>query len=224
MTEPTDLLEHAMQLITEPESGVAEVHDRLARRQRNRRLAVGAVVVAIWLVIGVVALAFRSPDDAVPIQPPPPSPTVSPGSVDARGWPGGGHNPAGVYSWNALGSDSQFMHNHYSQGHGDVYVDVSRERLGRLVPHHGQPVTVFGYEGTYRRFTSKGRTREEWMVDIRGTTVTLGVLEQRESPQTELAEAHEIIESIRVEVPAETGALGFRLIFTLTTNNWQNAG
>ena len=205
----------------EARAGCSSIRTERGTDVCDRRGRALAVAVLLAVLTGCVAESTGEP--SVPIQPPDPSSTVSPGSVDARGWPGG-HNPAGVYSWNALGSDSQFMHNHYSPGHGDVYIDFYRERLGRLVPHQGQTVTVFGYEGTYRLITSKGRTREEWMVDIRGTTVTLGVFEQRKSPQTELAEAHEIIESIRVEAPAESDALGFRLIFTLTTNNWQNAG
>ena len=225
MTEPTDLLEHAMKLIAEPETGVAEVHRDLARRQRNRKLAAGAVVVGIWLVIGVAAVALGSSDDTVPAQTP--SPTVDP-ATRAYGWPGGDRNPAGDYSWNTFPGGNRWMHNAYPPGSGDVNITIEGEE-GRLIPHRGGTrVTVFGYEGTYRRFTynfPNARHSDEWMVDIQGTTVTITLTEEPKARETELAEAREIIESIRVAPDADDGdgdRVDFRLIFTLTTNTWDS--
>jgi len=77
MTEPTDLLEHAMGLFTGSESGVIEVHRGLARRQRNRRLAAGAVAVGIWVVIGLAAVTLRSDEGTVPAKTPSPTVVVS---------------------------------------------------------------------------------------------------------------------------------------------------
>ena len=102
MTERNDLLDHAVDLFPAPEGSVANVHRDLARRQRNRKLAAGAVVVGIWLVIGAVALALGSRDDTAPVQPPP-SPTVDP-ATRAYGWPGYERTPAGDTASNPVTS------------------------------------------------------------------------------------------------------------------------
>ena len=85
-----------------------------------------------------------------------------------------------------------------------------------------------GYEGTYRQFIGKnsparwmdGLPSEEWMVDIQGTTVTILLIEEPRARETELAEAHDIIDSMRAE--PQDNELGFRLDFTLTTNTWDS--
>jgi len=232
MTLRNDLLDHAVDLFPAPEGSVVEVERDVARRQRNRRLATISVVVAIWVVIGVAVLTLRSPDDSVPIQPPP-SPTLSPGSVDARGWPTGSKNRAGVYSWysgscgDGLESDDcavGFIHNAYPPGEGDVAIFIDGD-AGHIEPHEGAPVTVFGYEGNYLPSAEGFRSLrmeecEEWMVDIQGTTVTIRLCTRPEAPRTEVAEAREVIESIRVE-PVDND-LGFRLILTLTTGTWDS--
>ena len=58
------------------------------------------------------------------------------------------------------------------------------------------------------------------MVDIEGTTVTILLTAEHGARETELAEAHEIIESIRME--PQDNRMGFRLDFTLTTNQWDS--
>lgn len=70
MNDRNDLLDHAVDLFPAPEGSVAEVHRHVARRQRNRKLGVGAVVIGIWLVIGLVAVRLRSHDESVPAQRP----------------------------------------------------------------------------------------------------------------------------------------------------------
>jgi len=81
MTGPTDLLEHAKELFPEPESGVAEVRAVVARRGRNRRLATGLVVAAIWLVIVATAFVLGSHErDHVPVDRTPP-PAAAPGTL-----------------------------------------------------------------------------------------------------------------------------------------------
>jgi len=232
MTPRHDLLDHAVDLFPAPEGSVAEVERDVARRHRNRRLAAVSVVVAIWVVIGAAVLTLRSPDESLPIQRVP-SPTVAPGSVDARGWPTTTKNRAGVYSWGSgcLVSEEQsciegFMHNGYPPGEGDVTILIDGD-AGHLVPHEGTPVTVFGYEGTHRRragesgVEGKGAACEDWMVDIQGTTVTITLCAKPRAPAAEVAEAHDVIESIVVESPADND-FGFRLIFTLTTGTWDS--
>ena len=60
---------------------------------------------------------------------------------------------------------------------------------------------------------------EQWMVDIQGTTVTIDLCARPGAPADEVAEAHEIIESMRVESFNPTY---FQLVFTLTTNTWDS--
>ena len=74
-----------------------------------------------------------------------------------------------------------------------------------------------GYEGTYRRFIgdktlwrnwAEGGPVEEWMVDIQGTTVTFLLIAEPGAPEGEVAEAREIIRSIRVEPQTPTSVSG----------------
>ena len=58
------------------------------------------------------------------------------------------------------------------------------------------------------------------MVDIQGTTVTISIAAKPGAPEAEMAEAQEIIQSIRAE--PQDSALGFRLLFTLKTNTWDS--
>lgn len=212
-----------------------------ARRRQARNAVVGMVGAA------AVIVAFAGPGGLVRADRPPtvldrpsssPTPVETPGPDDAEvhGWPGTTRNPAGVYSfdarvdagWMLSDGDTKLMHNGYDPGSGDVTI-IFEAVPGRLIPHRGRTaVTVAGYEGTYRRFIGEdslagwmdGLPSEEWMVDIQGTTVTILLIAEPGARDTELAEAHEIIESILVE-PQDT-ELGFRLLFTLTSDTWDS--
>ena len=246
-------LEHEIRETLRRHEGDAPTFDasdarRAAGRTRRRQivnvagLGVGTLIIAIGLVAGFNTLerADRSPtviDRPTVFGQPCPSPTSAatpaPDDAKAHGWPGGGRNPAGVYSWGEV-STTQWMHNGYAPGSGDVNITLEGVP-GQLIPHRGEcAVTVAGYEGTYRRFIGKqeavgGATRgmigrddpaEEWMVDIQGTTVTILLHAGPAATEAELAEAHEIIESIRMD--PQDNDLGFRLILTLTTNTWDS--
>ena len=77
-------------------------------------------------------------------------------------------------------------------------------------------VTVAGHEGTYRRIDG----REQWTVVIEGKTIAI-VLEARPGTSAaDLADAHAIIDSMRTE--PQDNYLGFRLVFTLGTNDWDS--
>jgi len=230
MTPRQDLLDHAVNLFPAPEGSVADVQRDVARRHRNRRLGAAAVVIGLWVVIGVAASASRT-DDVVPIQSPTPapSPTVAPQAVPARGWPATSGNPAGVYSWDGSDCEGEFcsfgwMHNASHGGSGAISIVVDGLD-DHIKPHSGERVTVFGYEGSYRRYagnlypTGPGASCERWMVDIQGTTVTIDLCARPGAPAEEIAEAREIIESMRVETFNRTY---WRLLFTLTTNTWDS--
>jgi hypothetical protein len=172
--------------------------------------------------------------------------TPAPNDAKAHGWPTTTRNPAGVYSWGevysyvarvelqdgsrpkrTIESTSRFMHNGYSRSPGEVSITMEGVP-GQLIPHRGQCAVVGGYEGTYRRFIGKDRPSdvrrddpgEEWMVDIEGTTVTIPLFVDPNTPEAELAEAHDIIESIYM-VPKDN-IIGFRLLFTIPTNTWDS--
>jgi hypothetical protein len=173
--------------------------------------------------------------------------TPAPDRAKVHRWPGTSRNPAGLYSWGELysyetrvelqdGSRPKrtvestfgFMHNGYSgQTPGEVSITMDGVP-GELIPHSGQCAVVAGYEGTYRRFTGTERPSEsrwddpgeEWMVDIQGTTVTITLYVDPETPEFELAEAHQIIDSIYM-VPKDN-EIGFLLFFTIPTNKWDS--
>ena len=208
-----------------------------ARRRQVRNMVVGgiagaAAVIVAFAVLGGLMRADRSP--TVIDQPLSPSTCVAKPGPDhgkVRGWPDGSRNPAGVYSWDGPPNNEPyvnegFMHNGYKPGSGAGAVNILIEgEPGRLIPHRGQTAaTVAGCEGTYQRIVRHDGyppgPGEEWMVDIQGTTVTISLIVERKAQDPEVAEAHEIIESIRAEPQDNT--LGFRLIFTLKTNTWDS--
>jgi hypothetical protein len=149
----------------------------------------------------------------------PASPPASPGKV-VRGWPTTSRNRAGVYSWDGTSCAGQycivgFIHNGY--GSGDVTLTIQRVG-GEATPVDGWSAATFaGHDGQYRRPNAR---QEEWMVEIEGTTIAIHLSTRRGTAQAELAEAQAIIDSMRTE--RRPTSLGFRLVFTLTTNDWDS--
>jgi hypothetical protein len=192
---------------------------------RSTPLAVAAAAVAVIAIVVGIALLVRPPDvgpPPAPVSPSAPAASATEGEV-AYGWPDTNENPAGVYSWDgsscgrlpSSGSSCVmgFMHNGY--GSGDVEI---RLVSGGIIPDgFGTAVTVAGHDGIYRRIDAQ---REEWIVDIEGTTISIQLTARPRTSQVELDEAHAIIDSMRTE-PRDTD-LGFRLVFTLTTNDWDS--
>jgi hypothetical protein len=215
---------------------------RQAHRRQVRNMVVGGIVGAAVVIGGIAGFDGLLRSDGRPIgsDPPPPSrmcaATAGPVDAGVHGWPGPTRNPAGVYSWDKYedaGGREGFIHNAYSPGSGDMTILIEGE-TGRLIPHRGQTTTtVAGCEATYRRFDAEdggednlsgdfaeGGTVEEWMVDIQGTTVTISIAAKPGAPGAEVAEAQEIVQSIRAE--PQDSVLGFRLLFTLKTNTWDS--
>jgi hypothetical protein len=212
-------------------------------------IVIGLVVgVNGWVLADRSPTVIDSPTELEGACPSPASvATPAPDDERAHGWPGTSRNPAGVYSWGevyssvtrvelqdgsrpkrTIESTSRFMHNGYSpQTPGEVSITMDGVP-GQLIPHSGQCAVVGGYEGTYRRFIGKESPSdsrwddpgEEWMVDIEGTTVTITLYVDPKTPEAEVAEAHQIIESIHM-VPKDN-TLGFRLFFIIPTRTWDS--
>ena len=129
-----------------------------------------------------------------------------------NGWPDTSENTPGEYSWSGFTFEG-FMHN--GNGSGDVEIHVATVPEG--IVQDGAAVTVAGHDGIYRRIDEQ---REEWFVDIEGTTIEISLDARSGASQADLDDAHAIIESMRYE--PQTNDLGFRLVFTLTNADWDS--
>ncbi len=152
-------------------------------------------------------------------------PTPDDGEAKVRGWPDTTKNNPGVYSWDGyrcrgprLAEHScgnvGFMHNGY--GSGDVEIRVEQVPEGGITDG-ATATTVAGHDGIHRRIDPRN---EWWIVDIEGTTIAIYLAARPGASQADLAEAHAIIGSMRTE--PRDNVLGFRLVFTLTTDDWDS--
>lgn len=194
---------------------------RATGRTRQRQIlnvlgfGLGTIVIISGLVAGLNGLVGADRRPTV-IDAPPPAPTSvatpTPGAAAiVHGWPGARSNPAGVYSWDVQGQ--RWMHN-VSDGASGVVIEFWPIPI--VSQGEETAVTVAGYEGIYRQIPidSTGVSREEWIVDIEGTTVSLVLTASPGTTEAELAEAHAVIASIRSEPQKDDP--GFMLTFTLS--------
>jgi hypothetical protein len=125
------------------------------------------------------------------------------------------------------------MHNGY-----DVEIRIS-VGPGQIIPGDGDTVVVVaGHDGVYLveewldpttgQITA---SQEEWTFDLKGWAVAINLKAASGTSQADLDEAHAIIDSMYTEttesgqgVRAGVGdkGPGFRLVFTLTTNDWDS--
>lgn len=158
---------------------------------------------------------FELPPDVPPFPPTPDVHDVVPG------WPDTSENAAGVYSWDGSTCSSTycgpigFMHNGY--GSGKVRITIETHRNGRTTDDGAKPTTIAGQDGTYRRIDAR---LEEWVATIEGTTVAIRLEARPGASKADLAEAHAVIESMRTK--PQDNDLGFMLVFTLTTDDWDS--
>jgi hypothetical protein len=89
--------------------------------------------------------------------------------------------------------------------------------MDRAIDAGAAAVKLGGHDGIYRRIDG---LEAEWIADIEGRTATIRLTAEPGTSQTVLEEAHAIIDSIRVE--SKDDDPGFRLIFTLSTGNWDS--
>jgi hypothetical protein len=107
------------------------------------------------------------------------------------------------------------MHNGYGSGDVVIYLELDHGEVPFF--DDDSAVTVAGHDGIYRRVR---RRWEKWIVDIEGTTIAIHLKARPGTGQADLADAHAIVDSMRTE-PRDND-LGFRLIFTLTNNDWDS--
>lgn len=228
-----DLLRQGADAVERPELDVGHLVAQAERRLFRRRVT--AVAASAAAVAVVVAGGFAlGPNEQRP-SPAPPAPTVTPETPqpsetamtpdptpilgEVRGWPDTSRNRAGVYSWDGTSCVTPcvmgFIHNGY--GSGDVTLHIERVSGGTDSDDGWTTTVVAGHEGQYRR--TDART-EEWIVEIEGTTIAVRLTTKPGTSQAELDEAHAMIDSMRTQ--SRRTQLGFRLVFTLTTNDWDS--
>ena len=142
-----------------------------------------------------------------------------------QGWPTAIQNPAGTYSWDGRTCARQFscimgfMHNGYASGGaaGDVAIGI---RAVSKVPHPDEGLRVVRFAGHRALHRWIDARTEEWTVRIQRTTLAIRLEARPGTSDVDLAEAHTIIKSMRTE--RRDTKLGFRLVFTLATDDWDS--
>jgi hypothetical protein len=178
--------------------------------------------------VAIVLTSFAGVDAirSAPIPADPPSEDVLDPPTEGElvyGWPDTNRNQPGVYSWDGLYCGSPrgeyctmgFMHNGY--GSGDVEIRIEIVPQTDSLDGGSSAVTVAGHDASYRRIDG---LREEWIVDIAETRIRIRLSARPGTSQADLADAHEIIASMRAE--SQDSDLGFRLLFTLTNSEWDS--
>ena len=144
----------------------------------------------------------------------------APNDAELQGWPGNTAAPAGVYVWTAhqpnwmhrvsrgvSGLELAFATEDASEGWSDF---LERFSVPGWTECEATAIHLAGYDGTFRM---TGPRREEWTLDIDGTTVRILLWAHNGSTRAELAEAHAVIGSI--DVVPQANEPGFMLTFRL---------
>lgn len=222
MSDTREALRRGIGDYTPRPDAYGRVLERRDRKARNRGLGAFAVVALIALA-GAMAVAQELRSASVPLD------DVPPPTQDVHDWPGALRNPPGVYSWDGPGGNwlQSWMHNGNGSGDVSIHLHVLPEGTVSALPERAvsdvgsMAVTVAGHEGIYRRIDpGHGDQQEEWIVDIDGATISILLTAARRTSESDLAEAHAIIQSMRTE--PQDNDLGFRLVFTLATNDWDS--
>jgi len=218
-----------MSLMIATAAQVMSAGARLTRRAPRHRRPSVAIVVLLAVLTGCEGGATGEPRAMTP----PATPSRTP--VESRtpcrfvvgplhnGWPSTANNPPGLYSWDGPGPVGDvyhlegFMHNGNGSGNVEIRIDVED-----VVPEEGitdgaTTAIVAGNDGIYRRIDAQG---EEWIVEIEGTTIAIRLTAALDSSPADLSDAHGIVGSMRT-APCDN-KIGFRLVFTLTTNDWDS--
>jgi hypothetical protein len=218
-----------------PELGDIDRAIAAGMQRRNRTFAVVAAVgmTCVVVLFAVFMSTWRGNPEPQPMQSPKPTPEIG-----VNGWVTMGHNAAGVYSLDGdrCGTSRRlescyarwdhgvliaWMHGGHSSAtevklHLAVYPEGSSAAPSETSAV-GTAVVVAGHEGVYRRIDAH---RERWIVDIDGETLVIKLTSRPGPGQADVVEAHTIINSMRTE-PANN-AMGFRLIFTVPSDDWDS--
>lgn len=223
----TQLRDYGRQIETDPMLATktprtVDVESRPPRPRLERGPAWALAAFALVLTVGGLYIAFSGGDGQVVDQTTIPTPTTvaSVGEI-VYGWPDTMENPAGLYSWDgARCAGESCTHGLMHNGNGSGDVEIRFNVAGPQLPTYDDAtaVTVAGYPGIYRRIDEFDM--EKWIVDIDGRMIDISVTAEPGTSQADLDEAHSIIDSIRAE-PSDNN-LGFRLVFTLTTSDWDS--
>ena len=204
-------------------------------QRRNRTVGI-TTAIAVAAVVILAAVIVSNPLKGAtpePLQPPTPTPTFG---ADVNGWPSTGHNAPGLYSLDNKMCGSMYrggycnvgwMHNGYGSGDVQIWMSVRPEDggiadvdPGSSSLDDGTPVVVAGYDGIYRRIDAR---LEQWRLDVEGRTIVIDLKAKPGTSRADLVEAHTIIDSMRT-APTDNvlNDLGYKLVFTLTTNDWDS--
>jgi hypothetical protein len=197
-----------------------------ASRTRRRQIVnvaaigVGALAVVIGLAVGLGGLVRADPGPTV-LHQPPSVVTRIPGEKEVSDWPDMSRNPPGLYSWDGVydgkyNTNEGFMHNGYASG--DLEIHIALDPGASIAEDDGAtPVTVAGHNGIYRRIDAR---HEVWLIAVDANPILIELETHHDVTDAELAEAYAIIASMRTE--QRDNELGFRLVFMLTTNDWDS--
>jgi hypothetical protein len=164
--------------------------------------------------------AAAKPSQSTPATAPEPakSPTL-PAGTRVRGWPSTNRNQPGVYSWDGKQCVRScvmgFIHNGFATG--NVTLNIDRVDSTPDAGDAWTPATVAGHDGLHRQF---GARQQEWRADIEGTSIRVRLSAKPRAKQAELDEANGVLASMLTQ--DRPTKLGFRLVFTLTTDDWDS--
>lgn len=223
---------------TTPQERALRIPRRFNLMPTYLRLTAAAIAVLALVGGGAIWYAGQSTDPSPPtstgstVPSLAPSPTALPTAArtpttpdGVRGWPGNrGSSEPGLYSWDGAWCATSpclmgVLHNHGASGGGEVRISIERVTEWSISASDARatPVTVAGHEGLYLRLDPQ---LEEWNVDFDGTLLRIAISTESGASQANIDEAHSIIESLAYE--QRDTALGFRLVFTLPSSQWDS--
>jgi hypothetical protein len=115
------------------------------------------------------------------------------------------------------------MHNGYAAGRAANSATITVERAKGPEPSASQrpggwtPVAIAGQEGLHRQVNP---FEETWRFELAGTPMEISLTTEPKTKKAAIDEARAIIASIYPE--ERDNQLGWRLVFTLTTNDWDS--
>lgn len=191
----------------------------LAAAMLTALLIGGALAVGGAVRLPSLLLPAPLPSPTLDSQSSAPEPSPAPDTERVHNWPDTTENEAGLYAWGGspCGWDCNigFMHNGYGSGDVEIRIEILPE--GSVTNDGGSAVTFAGHDAIHRRIDD---LREAWIVEIEGTAIAIHLTARIGTSAADLAEAHAIIDSMRTE-PSDND-LGFRLVFRLTTDDWDS--